>query len=79
MNGPPEIKKPEPVVDVPKLLALLKTWTQCEVQGRLGEWPRSDLAICWPHRQVEIEDEIRVLLYGSSDLIVLAHKWRIIR
>ena len=76
MPKPPTLSSPKTEVDVTKLLQLLEQWTRCEIMGRLGAWDNE--FISWVHRRIELEDEIRVLVFGSDDLVVLGNKWKLL-
>ena len=57
-----------------KLLKLLEQWTRADVMSRVG---KLDSDICYALTKIEKADEIKVLLYGTSDLVELAKKFRI--
>ena len=69
-------QRPRPKVCIDKLLSLVEQWTRCEVMGRLGAWDND--FICWVDRRIEIENEIRILLYGSSNLVELGERWSLL-
>lgn len=58
-----------------KLRILLKKWTKCEIYARLMPF------IAWPdwgaayQDKWQVEEQIRELLYGTSDLVELGQKW----
>jgi len=55
-----------------RLLVLLEQWTRADVMSRVSPLP-SD--ICYALVKLKKENEIKELVFGTSDLIVLAHKW----
>ena len=62
-----------------KLLVLIEEWTRAETIARHGEWC---LAKDWgDFFQVKLnkEDEIRELVFGTSDLVVLGVRWNILK
>lgn len=56
---------------VARLIPLIEEWTRYEIAARLLPI-QTNLCIDYYRRMLEKEDEIRFLLYGSSDLPVLA-------
>lgn len=68
--------KPPKVVNTAKLLKLLEQWTRADVTSRLGAF---DLMRTCATTKIKKEDEIRMLLYGTYNLTVLARKFGIIR
>jgi hypothetical protein len=56
------------------LLSLLKEWTALEVAARLGPFP---LCGDYNSKRIRKEDEIRELLFGSSDMTELGYAWKI--
>ncbi|KKL75924.1 hypothetical protein LCGC14_2050040 [marine sediment metagenome] len=56
---------------VEQLLTLIKEWTRYEIAARLLPL-ETNLCIDYYRRMLEKENEIRFLLYGSSDLPTLA-------
>lgn len=63
-------------VQVEELLTLLEDWTRCEVIARLGTLENS---VDCMRLQVKKKDEIRRLLYGTDDLVVLGLKWGLLK
>lgn len=55
----------------------LEEWTRCEVMARLGRFDNLEFAD-YAMRKIEIEDEIRKFLFGTSDLVELATKWKML-
>lgn len=56
---------------VARIIPLLEEWTRYEIAARLLPL-QTNLCIDYYRRMLEKEDEIRYLLYGSSDLPTLA-------
>jgi hypothetical protein len=77
MSGPPEIKKPEPVVDVPRLLKLLEQWTRTDTMARLGTTNAG--FVTYAENEVRLRNEIRELLFGTSSLPELAKRWGMVK
>jgi hypothetical protein len=62
---------------VKELRKLIKRWTKAEILSRLGklEFPEyADYAV----KKLDWENEIRELLYGTSDLVQLGIEWGLI-
>lgn len=59
-----------------QLYKLLKQWTTCEAIARLAPIP-------WPnygdyyYRKLELENEIRTLVFGTDDLVALGDQWNL--
>lgn len=65
-------------LEIKKLVALIEQWTRAEIMARFGQLcNRGD--ICYAHIQIEKADEIRKLVYGTDDLVVLGEKWGILK
>lgn len=63
---------------VEELYALIEQWTRAEIMARFGQLcNRGD--ICYAHLQVEKADEIRRLVHGTDDLVVLGARWGILK
>ena len=73
MSGPPPRLGQEKRV---RLLKLIEQHTRADVLSRIGSL---DSDICCALTKVEKENEIRELLYGTSDLVKLAKKFKIRR
>ncbi len=58
------------------MINLLKQWTTCEAIARLAPLP-------WPnygdyyYRKIELENEIRILVFGTDDLVQLGDQWNL--
>ena len=55
---------------IKKVLSLIDEHARGEVAMRLGLLPK-DVLLCTGHEQVRIKDELRELIYGTSDLSAL--------
>ncbi len=75
--GPPEINKPEPVIDVPKLLELLEQWTRADTMARIGATNMGFVA--YAEAEVRLRNEIRELLFDTNSLPELAKRWGMVR
>jgi len=63
---------------VEELYALIEQWTRAEIMARFGQFGGSG-DICYAHIQVEKKDEIRRLVHGTDDLVVLGTRWGILK
>jgi hypothetical protein len=66
------MSKPPKVVDTARLLKLLEQWTRAEIISRHG--PQDMMRIC-SHGVLEKQEEIRELVFGTSDLFKLSTKF----
>ena len=57
-----------------KLYHLLDVWTRCEIIGRFGPM-NCQMFDEAAFEKIRIEDRIRKLMYGSSDLVELGYRW----
>lgn len=62
-----------------KLYRLLKQWTRAEVMARLGGEFSTLNFIDFAQREVELRNKIRKLLYGTSSLVELGLKWKLLK
>ena len=66
------------VKKVEQLLSLLEQWTRAESMARHGPLHNvKDMDYAWI--KIEKEDEIRRLLYGMDDLVVLGVEWGMLK
>ena len=74
MISPDDIKKSE----ARQILKLLEQWTRAEIMARLGPLTSLEFA---DHYQIKLEkaDEIRMLIYDTSDLVELGNQWGLLR
>jgi len=61
-----------------RLLRLLKHWTRAEIIARHGRFDNLGFAD-YHHIMIDKENEIREMLYGSSNLHQLGIKWGILK
>jgi low affinity Fe/Cu permease len=54
-----------------KLVKLLDQWTRAEVMSRIGRFDNMEFAD-YAHMKIEIENKLREMLYGTSDLVGLS-------
>jgi hypothetical protein len=57
------------------LIELLENWTAVDILTRHGP----EQSTCLAHRKVELEDEIRKLVFSSSDLVKLGKRWGMLK
>lgn len=70
------MKKSEALQQRRKLLKLLEQWTRAEIMARLGRFDNLEFAD-FALLKTEKEDEIRKLIFGTSDILVLAARWNL--
>jgi len=61
-----------------KIYSLLNQWTRCEIISRHGQFDNLEFAQ-YAVKKIEIENRIRKILYGSSDLVRLGIKWELLK
>jgi len=54
---------------------LVKQWTRAEIMARHGEYDSNE----YFQIMLDKENEIRELLYGSSNLVKLGKRWRLLK
>ena len=74
MITPNKIKKSE----AKHILKLLERWTRAEVIARLGRFDNLEFAD-YALMKIELEDELRLFLYGTSDLVELGNKFDLLK
>jgi len=74
MIDPDKIKKSQ----VKKLLTLLEQWTRYEVVSRLAPIEKLEYGDAFAE-MIKKENEIREMLYGTSNFVELGDAWNIIR
>lgn len=60
-----------------RILALVEQWTRCEIIARLGRFDNlgfADYAV----KKIEKADELRKFIYGTSDLVKLGERWKLL-
>jgi len=60
-----------------ELLKLIEQWTRAEIIARLGKFDNEGY-IDYAKVQIRKQDEIRKLVFGTSDFLVLGARWEII-
>jgi len=61
-----------------RLVKLLERRYRCEIMARYGEWGQSLGYMDYALKQQKYENKILKLLYGSTNLVELGVKWKII-
>jgi hypothetical protein len=69
-----EIKKKQAV----KIFKLLEEWTRAEIMARHGFARNLDFGDFYMEK-LEIENQIRELIYGTSNLIRLGEEWGLLK
>ncbi len=61
-----------------KVLKLIKQWTRAEIMARHGVM--RNLEFCdYYMKSVQLENEIRMLLYGTDNLVTLGEEWGLLK
>jgi len=63
---------------VEKIVELLEQWTRAEIMARYG-YLNSPGSADYALIKIEKEDEIRTLIFGTSDLVKLGLQWKILK
>lgn len=61
-----------------QLLKLIEQWTRAEIISRFGRFDNLEYADYY-RIMLEKRDEIRELIFGNSELIVLAKRWGLVK
>lgn len=61
-----------------RLLRLIEKETRCEIMARLGPFKHLEF-IDYALKQIEYKNKIREMLFGSSSLVELGTKWRMLK
>jgi hypothetical protein len=61
-----------------KIKKLINQQTRAEIMARFGQFNNLDFAN-YAYRKVELDDEIRVFLFGTSDLVELGERWGLLK
>ena len=64
--------------EIEELYTLIKKWTAAEIMARLGILDIKR-AVDFYQTMLNAENEIRKLLYGTDDLLVLGIRWGMLR
>jgi len=59
-----------------KLVRLVERETRCEIMARLGDLVTE---IDYAGQQLEVRDQMRELLFGTSDILELGLKWKLLK
>jgi len=63
--------------DANKLWKLVEQWTRAEIIARFGRFDNLEFAEYF-RTKIDKEDEIRELVFGTSDLVQLGTRWGIL-
>jgi len=72
------MKRSEALQQRKDLLKLIEQWTRAEVLARFGRFDNlefGDYALV----QIEKKDEIRRLVFGTDDMVVLGERWGMLK
>lgn len=72
------MKKSEALQQRKELLKLIEQWTRAEIMARLGRFDNLEY-LDYAQIQIEKKDEIRELVFGTSDILVLGARWGILK
>ena len=72
------MKKSEALQQRKDLIRLITEWTRAEIISRFGRFDNLEFADYF-RIKIEKEDEIRQLLFGSSELVVLGKQWGLVK
>lgn len=72
------MKRSEALQQRKELLKLIEEWTRAEIMARFGRFDNLEFAD-YAMIKLEKEDEIRQLVFGESELVVLAERWGLIK
>jgi len=61
-----------------ELLKLIEQWTRAEIIARLGRFDNLEY-LDYAQIQLDKKDEIRQLVFGTSDILVLGDRWGLIK
>lgn len=61
-----------------KLVKLVEYETRCEIMARLGRFDNLEFAE-YAIKQIEYKDKIRKMLFGTSNLVALGKKWKMLK
>jgi len=72
------MKKLEALQQRKELLKLIEQWTRAEIIARLGRFDNLEY-LDYAQIQLDKKDEIRQLVFGTSDILVLGDRWGLIK
>jgi len=61
-----------------KLVRLLEREVRCEIMARYGEWGKTLGYMDYALEQIEYRNKIHELLFGTSDIVKLGVKWKML-
>ena len=67
MSKPPVVQNP--------IKSLLEQYTRCEIMARIVAGDEK----CWAHEMVKTMDQLRQQVFGTSDLVELGRKWKMVK
>lgn len=72
------MKKSEALQQRKELLRLIEQETRAEIVARLGRFDNLGY-LDYAQIQLDKKDEIRKLIFGTSDILVLGERWELIK
>ena len=72
------MNKAETHKQLKELKKLVEQWTRADVMSRIGRFDNLEF-LDYARIKLEKEDEIRELLFGTSELVELAERWNMIK
>jgi len=72
------MRKSEALQQRKELLQLIEQWARAEIMARFGRFDNLEY-LDYARIKLEKEDEIRQLVFGESELIVLADMWGLVK
>jgi len=72
------MKKLEALQQRKELLKLIEQWTRAEIIARLGRFDNLEY-LDYAQIQLDKKDEIRQLVFETSDILVLGDRWGLIK
>lgn len=72
------MKRSEALQQRKELLKLIEQWTRAEVMARFGRFDNLEFG---DYAMIEVEkrDEIRRLIFGTDDMLVLGARWNMLK
>jgi len=61
-----------------RILDLINQWTRCEIIARLGKFNNLGFGE-YAKMKIEKADELRKLIYGTSNLVKLGERWGLLK
>jgi len=68
------MKKSEAMQQRKELIKLVEQWTRADIMARFGRFDNLEY-LDYARIKLEKEDEIRQLVFGESELVILADRW----